>query len=426
MSILIKNALIVNADKTQKEVQDIYLNKGKIEKIGSSIKETASKTIDAKGKLVMPGLIDIHIHLREPGREDKETIESGSQAAAKGGFTTVMCMPNTTPVIDNAMIVESIITEAKRVGLVNVIPIGAISRGQKDEELVDMFELKKSGCVALSDDGKSVVNSQLMRRAIEYAKMVGIVLIQHCEDPLLSAGGAMNEGEVSTVLGIKGDPYISESVIVSRDIELVNYLKGHVHFAHMSTRRCVQLIRTAKEQGINVTAEACPHHFSLTEEVVKTFSTNAKMNPPLRTQDDIEAIKEGIKDGTIDCIVTDHAPHTQEDKEVDFQHAPFGIIGLETSVGLTITNLVKPKVISWERMVDAMSTAPARVMGLEGKGVIIEGADADITIIDPNKKWTVTKEDTVSKSKNSPFFGTELEGAVETTICGGKVSYQAS
>jgi len=424
MGLLIKNAKIINADKEHNQLQDIHLDKGKIVKIGPSIKVDGAKTIDVKGKLVMPGLIDIHVHLREPGREDKETIETGSMAAAKGGFTTIMCMPNTRPVIDNCMIAEQIIDEAKRVGLTNVIPIGAITKGQKDEELVDMFELKEAGCLALSDDGKSVVNSQLMRMAMEYAKMADILLIEHCEDPLLSAGGSMNEGEQSTRLGLKGDPYISESVIVSRDIELAKYLDARVHFAHMSTRRCVELIRFAKSQGIKVTAEACPHHFTLTDEAVGTFSTSAKMNPPLRTQDDIEAIKEGIKDGTIDCIVTDHAPHTKEDKEVEFDHAPFGIIGLETSVGLTISELVRPKILSWCEMVDRMSTAPAKIVGLANKGVIQEGADADITIIDPELEWEFKLEEIVSKSKNSPFIGRKFKGGVDTTIFNGKIVYQ--
>lgn len=425
MSLLIKNAVIVNADKMHKSPQDILVEKGKIVEIAASIKKEGVKTLDARGKLVLPGLIDIHVHLREPGREDKETIETGSRAAAKGGFTTIMCMPNTSPVIDNAMVVEGIIEEAKRVGLVNVIPIGAITKGQRDEELTDMFELKEAGCLALSDDGKSVVNSELMRLALEYAKMAGLLLVEHCQEPLLWGKGVMNEGNTSTLLGLKGDPGISETVIVARDIELAHYLKTRVHLAHMSLKRSVELIRFAKSQGIQVTAEACPHHFTLTEEAVKDFDTNTKVNPPLRTQEDVDAIREALKDGTIDCIVTDHAPHTQEEKELDFDHAPYGMIGLETSVGLTITELVKPGVLSWPQMAERMSTAPARIVGLAGKGVLKEGADADITIIDPEREWEVRKEDFLSKSKNSPFVGRKLKGRVEATICGGKVVYQA-
>lgn len=423
MSLLIKNAKIVNADKVWDKPQDILLEKGKIARIGS-ISAGGHKTVDAKGKLVFPGLIDMHVHLRQPGREDKETIETGSRAAAKGGFTTILCMPNTLPVIDNQMIVEGILDEAKRVGLVNVFPIGAISRGQKGEELVDIFELKQAGCLALSDDGRSVADSRLMRHAMQYAKMADILLIEHCEDPMLACGGVMNEGLTSTYIGLKGIPAIAETVIVSRDIELAWYLKTRIHLAHMSARRSIELIRFAKGQGIQVTAEACPHHFCLTDELVKSFDTSTKVNPPLKTQDDVEAIKEGLKDGTIDCIVTDHAPHTQEDKEVEFDHAPFGMIGLETSVGLTMTELVEKKILSLSQMADKMSAAPARILKLENKGTIAEGKDADITIIDPDQEWAVTKEDTVSKSKNSPFFGRKLKGRVVTTICNGKVVYQ--
>src|SRR3989338_3994255 len=277
MSLLIKNAMIVNADKVHDRPVDILLEKGVIAKIGAHLAADNLKTIDAKGRLVLPGLIDLHVHLREPGREDKETIETGSRAAAKGGITTLMCMPNTTPVIDNAMIVEGIIKEAKRVGLVNVIPVGCISRGQKGEEVTDMFELKQAGCLALSDDGKGVMNPQLMRMAMDYARMAGLLLNEHCQDLLLTSGGVMNEGYNSTFLGIKGDPGVAETVMVARDIELANYLKTRIHLAHMSLKRSVELIRFAKSQGIQVTAEACPHHFTLTDEAVKTFDTSTKV-----------------------------------------------------------------------------------------------------------------------------------------------------
>ncbi|MFA5088544.1 MAG: dihydroorotase [Candidatus Omnitrophota bacterium] len=424
MQVLIKNAIIVNADQVFSREQDILIEKGLIAKVAPSISEKAAKTIDAKGKLVLPGLIDIHVHLREPGREDKETIETGARAAAKGGFTTIMCMPNTDPVIDNAMVVEAIVKEAKRVGLINVIPIGSITRGQKDQELTDMFELKESGCLALSDDGKAVLNAQLMRLAMEYAKMVGILLIEHCQDPCLSGGGVMNEGYYSTLLGLKGDPGVSETAILARDIELANYLKAKIHFAHISLKRSVELIRQAKHQGLKVTAEATPHHFSLTDEKVKSYDPNFKVNPPLRSKEDIEAIKEAIKDGTIDCIASDHAPHTPEDKEAGFDQAPFGIIGLETALGLAVTELVRPKILTWPQLVQKMSTAPAQIVGLENKGEIREGRDADITIIDPDKEWVVRKEDFVSKSKNSPFVGRKLAGEVEMTICNGKIAYE--
>ena len=424
MSLLIQNAIIVNADKKETKEQDILIEKGKITKIGSGLKVDGVKTLDAKGKLVFPGLIDIHVHFREPGQEHKENIETGAKAAVKGGFTTVMCMPNTNPVIDSRMLVEGILNASKRVGLCNVLPIGAITKGQKDGELVDMAEMKEAGCLALSDDGKSVLNSQLMRRAMEYSKMVDVILMEHCEDFDLSAGGCMNESVTSTKLGLKGHAGIAETVIVGRDIELANYVGAKIHMCHMSLKRSVELIRFAKSQGIQVTAEVCPHHFTLTDEAVGTFCTNAKMNPPLRTQEDIEALKEGLKDGTIDCIVTDHAPHTFEEKEVDFDHAPFGIIGLETSAPLTMTELVHPGVLTWEQMADRMSAAPARIVGLENKGWLKEGYDGDVAIIDPNEEWVFTENDIASKSKNTPFIGYKMKGRVKATVFGGKIVYQ--
>lgn len=424
MGLLIKNAIIVNADKIAAKPQDILCEGGSIKQIAASIANGNHEVIDAKGKKVLPGLIDIHVHLRQPGREDKETIETGSRAAVKGGFTSIFCMPNTTPVIDNAMVVEFIIREANRVGLCNVYPIGAITKGQTDQELTDMSELKAAGCLALSDDGKSVLNSRLFRLAMEYAKMLDLLIIEHCQDPLLTAGGVMNEGEVSTRLGLKGDPGIAETVTVSRDIEIAKYLDARVHLAHMSLKRSVEIIRWAKAQGVKVTAEACPHHFMLTDEACAGFDTSTKVNPPLRGPEDVEAIKEAIADGTIDCIVTDHAPHTNEDKEVGFDGAPFGLIGLETSLALTVTGLVKTGIIDLPKMVDKMSTSPARIVGLAKKGVIKEGHDADLTIIDENKEWTVTREGFVSKSKNSPFVGWKLNGVVEHTICNGKVVYK--
>lgn len=424
MGLLIKNAIIVNNDKIADKPQDILCVDGKIEKIAAAIPAGDHEIIDAKGLKVLPGLIDIHVHLRQPGQEGKETIETGSRAAVKGGFTSVFCMPNTNPAIDNPMTVEFIIREAKRVGLCNVYPIGAITKGQKDEELVDMAELKAAGCFTFSDDGKSVLNSRLFRLAMEYAKMLDVLIIEHCQDPLLTSGGVMNEGAVSTRLGLKGDPGIAESVTVARDIEIAHYLDARVHIAHVSLKRCLELIRFAKSQGIKVTAEACPHHFALTDEACASFDTSTKVNPPLREAEDVQAIKDAIVDGTIDCIVTDHAPHTKEDKEVGFDGAPFGLIGLETSLGLTIKELVKPGLIDLPKMVDKMSTSPAKIVGLTSKGLIKQGYDADITIIDPDKTWVVTKEGFQSKSKNSPFIGWTLTGTVEYTVCGGKLVYK--
>lgn len=424
MGLLIKNAVIVNSDRMGNKPQDILCEDGKISKIASSLASGNHEVIDAAGKKVLPGLMDIHTHLRQPGREDRETIETGSRAAVKGGFTSIMCMPNTSPVIDNAMVVEFIIREAMRVGLCNVYPIGAITKGQKDEELTDMAELKGAGCLAFSDDGKSVLNSRLFRLAMEYAKMLDVLIIEHCQDPYLSAGGVMNEGVVSTRIGLKGDPGIAETVFVARDIEIARYLDARVHLAHISLKRSCELIRFAKSQGIKVTAEACPHHFTLTDEACAGFDASTKVNPPLRSREDVEAVKQAIADGTIDCIVTDHAPHTKEDKEVGFDGAPFGLIGLETSLGLTMTELVLTGAIDLPQMVDKMSTAPARIVGLANKGAIQPGFDADITIIDPDKEWTVTREGFVSKSKNSPFIGRTLKGKVEYTIRGGKIVYK--
>jgi len=424
MGLLIKNAIIVNAQGIAKDPQDILIEKGIIEKISSKIPEDNHKVIDAKDKYVLPGLIDLHCHLREPGYEHKETIETGSHAAAKGGFTTICCMPNTDPAIDNAKVVEGILKEAKRVGIINVLPVGAVTKGQKGEDLTDIFELKNCGCVALTDDGKSVANTQLTRHALEYAKMADMLLMEHCEDPTLSHGD-MNEGKNSTTLGLKGVPEISETIIVARDIELARYLKTRIHLSHISSARSIELIRTAKAQGIAVTAEACPHHFALTEDAVQSFNTNTKVNPPLKTASDVEAVKEGLKDGTLDCITTDHAPHAPEEKELEFDKAPVGMIGFETALGLAVTELVEKKILSWPKLVEKMSARPAEIIALKNKGTIEEGKDADVVIIDPQREWVFEEKDIVSKSKNSPFIGRKLKGLVETTICNGKVVFSA-
>jgi dihydroorotase len=424
MSILIKNAKIVNVDGESAKAQDILIRDGKIVEIGSSIKADGVETIDAAGKVVLPGFIDLHVHLREPGREDKETIETGSRAAAKGGFTSIFCMPNTTPAIDTAQVVQYILDQAKKVGLVNVYPVGAITKGREGKEITEMMDLKRAGCLGISDDGRGVMNAGLMRRALEYAKMAGLLVMQHCEDEHLSSKGVVNEGEISILLGLKGDPIIAETVIIARDIELTRYLGTRMHFMHVSSARSVDLIRRAKAEGVAVTCEATPHHFTLIEESTKTFDTSTKVNPPLRMPKDVEAIKAGLKDGTIDCIATDHAPHTHEDKEVEFDAAPPGLIGLETAFALGMQELVLKNVLTLSQLVDKMSASPARLMGLKEKGAVVVGKDADIAIVDLEREWTVTKEDTVSKSKNSPFMGWSLKGRVVTTICGGRVVYK--
>ena len=424
MSLLIKNAEIVNATGAEDHLHDIWIEDGKIKDIDSSIHKEGCQVIDAKGKKVLPGFIDLHVHLREPGREDKETIESGSRAAVKGGFTSIFCMPNTSPTIDTAQVVQFILDQAKKVGLVNVYPVGAITKGREGAQITEMMDLKRSGCLGVTDDGRAVMNAGLMRRALEYAKMAGLLVMQHCEDETLSSKGVMNEGDISTLLGLKGDPLIAETIIIARDIELARYLKTRVHFMHVSAARSVELIRRAKAEGVEVTCEATPHHFALSEDVVKSFDTSTKVNPPLRSQMDVEAIKQGLKDGTIDCIVTDHAPHTHEDKEVEFDCAPPGLIGLETAFGLAMKELVFPGVLTLVEVVEKMAAAPARIMGLVEKGKIMVGNDADIVIVDVDKEWTVRKEDFVSKSKNSPFVGWKLKGRVCTTVCGGKIVYQ--
>ena len=332
-------------------------------------------------------------------------------------------MPNTTPAIDTAQTVQYILDQARRVGLLNVYPVGAITKNREGKEITEMMALRRAGCLGVSDDGRGLMNAGLMRRALEYARMAGLLVMQHCEDEHLSAKGVMNEGALSTLLGLKGDPIISETVFIARDIEIARYLGTRVHFMHISAARSVDLIRRAKAEGVQVTCEATPHHFTLTEDSVRSFDTSTKVNPPLRGPGDVEAIKAGLKDGTIDCIATDHAPHTHEDKEVEYDAAPPGLIGLETAFALAYKELVGPGVLTLAQLVDKMSTSPARVMGLTDKGIIAEGKDADIAIIDLNTSWKVSIEDTVSKSKNSPFMGWDFKGRVVTTVCGGKVVY---
>ncbi|MBF0388326.1 MAG: dihydroorotase [Candidatus Omnitrophica bacterium] len=423
MALLIKNARVVNAGGEEKDLQDILLEGGRIARMAPSIEANGAEVIDAAGKKVLPGFIDLHVHLREPGREDKETIESGSRAAVKGGFTSIFCMPNTTPAIDTAQTVQYILDQARKVGLVNVFPVGAITKNRAGVEITEMMDLRRAGCLGVSDDGRGLMNAGLMRRALEYAKMADLLVMQHCEDDNLSAKGVMNEGALSTLLGLKGDPVIAETVIIARDIELARYLHTRVHFMHVSAARSVDLIRRAKAEGIQVSCEATPHHFTLTEEEVRSFDTSTKVNPPLRGREDVLAIKAGLKDGTIDCIATDHAPHTHEDKEVEYDGAPPGLIGLETAFALAFQELVAAGVLTLPQLAGKMSLAPARLMGLANKGELAVGKDADIVILDMEREWQVSKEDTASRSRNSPFIGWNFKGRVSVTICGGKVVY---
>lgn len=419
MKIAIINGRVINPANGFDRICDILIDNGKIVSIKklTKIPENA-KIIDAKGKIVSPGIIDIHTHLREPGHEEEETIRSGTISAAAGGVTTVCCMPNTHPVIDNQTAVEFISLKAKNEGVVNVYIIGAISKGLKGEEISEIGELKSAGVVAISDDGNPVMNSLIMRRALEYAKMFNLPVISHCEDLNLSADGVMNEGYVSTTLGLRGISKESEEVMVARDIMLARLTGGHLHIAHVTTKNSVELIRQAKKQKIKITSEVTPHHFTLTDECAKTYDTNTKIKPPLRTKEDVMAIKNGLKDGTIDCIVSDHAPHTEEEKQKEYDLAPFGIIGLETLLPLTITELVLKKVLTLNEALAKLTINPARILNID-RGDLKIGAPADVIVFDIKKKRKIEKF--YSKSRNSPFLGWELYGFPEVTIVNGKV-----
>jgi len=422
MKLLIKNATLVNADEISKT--NLLIENGKIAEIGKDI-QGADKEIDAKGKYVFPGFIDLHTHLRTPGREGDEDILSGSTAAAKGGFTTILCMPNTDPAIDNEGLAKWIRGESQSVGLIDIYPIGAITVGRAGKDLTEFGALKKAGCLALSDDGFTVDNTLVLRRAYEYAKMFDLLVISHCEDSQLSCGGNMRESFVSSKYGIAGIPDIAESLIVSRDIELAKYLDARIHLAHISSAKSLEIIRRAKKEGVRVTAETCPHYFTLTIEDIERegFPGNFKVNPPLGDKKDIVAIKKALVDGTIDCIATDHAPHSLAEKELPFELAPFGFIGLELAFSLTNNYLVKDKTFSLKDLVNKLSTQPAAIAGLEKCGKIAEGYIADLVIADLEGKWKVEEENLASKSKNTPFLGKELEGVIEHTIKKGKIIY---
>jgi dihydroorotase len=420
MNILIKNGHVIDPANKLDEKLDVLVADGKISKLGKpgSIPANGAQVIDASGKLVVPGLIDMHVHLREPGFEYKETIATGTAAAKAGGFTSVCCMPNTNPVNDSRTVTEFILSQAKDASA-RVFPIAAITKGSKGEELTEMAELHAAGCFAVSDDGKPVMSAAIMRRAMEYSKIFDLLLISHCEDSSLSDKGVMNEGVVSTELGLRGIPRSAEEVMTGRDILLAELTGCRLHIAHVSTAGSIRLIRDAKSRGVKVTAETCPHYFSLTEEAVRGYNTMAKMNPPLRTADDVAALKQGLKDGTIDVIATDHAPHALDEKSGEFDYAPFGVVGMETALGLTL-KLVDEGVLSLSEAVRKLTHNPASVLRLQ-KGTLAAGSDADITIIDPNMEWTVDAAQFKSKSKNTPFNGWKLKGRAVQTIVGGKI-----
>jgi dihydroorotase len=403
----------------------VHVSAGKISRVEKRKSSAGSgkNMIDLKGRLVCPGLIDMHVHLREPGREDEETIMSGSEAAAAGGFTSIACMPNTEPAIDNVEAIEYI-NERSLMAPVKVYPIGAVTVGRKGENLTEMLEMSGCGAVAFSDDGSGVQNNDIMRRALEYVRACNVPLISHCEFSDLAVDGVMNEGYISTQLGLRGIPSVAEELMVARDIMLAEFTRSRVHIAHVSTAGSVELIKRAKKAKINVTAEATPHHFTLTDDLVKSFDTNLKVNPPLRTQKDVDAVRKGLKDGTIDAIVTDHAPHSVEEKELEFDYAPFGLIGLETAVGLVSTELVGKKILTWPQAIHRLSTAPAKILGITG-GALEEGAPADITVIDPSLEWVVDPDRFKSLSRNTPFAGRKLKGRAVMTIVDGDIAYSS-
>lgn len=420
MRLLIKGGRIIDPANQRDEVADLLVEEGKIVRLEKEIEVKDAQIIEAKDKIVAPGLIDVHTHLREPGYEYKETIATGTRAAAKGGFTTIFCMANTNPVVDNRAVVEFILKKAKEEGVVNLFPVGALSKNLEGKELAEVGEMKKAGIIALSDDGNCIENAYFLRRGMEYAKMFDLPVISHCEDKTLAEGGVMNEGYSSTLLGLKGIPSQAETIIIFRDISLSELSGCQLHIAHLSSAESVELVRQAKKKGKKISCEVTPHHFTLTDSALKDYDTNLKVNPPLRTKEDLKAILEGLKDGTIDLIASDHAPHALEEKEVEFDYAPFGMIGLETTLGLIISKLVNNKILSISEALAKLTSNPARIFGLN-KGSLSIGADADITIIDKDWEWIVAREKFASKSKNSPFGGWKLKGKAVKTIVGGEV-----
>ncbi|CAN5384869.1 dihydroorotase [soil metagenome] len=426
MKVLIKNGHLIDPTQGQNSGMDVLLEHGKVVAwLGrDDAKPTDVETFDASGLIVAPGFIDMHVHLREPGQEHKETIASGCAAAVAGGWTSVCPMPNTNPVNDNAAITRYMIEQAERAGLANVFPIGAITKSSDGSELAEMGEMKAAGAVAVSDDGRPVPNAGIMRRAMQYAKDFDLPVIDHCEDKSLSSGGVMHEGRISLLLGLKGIPALAEDIDVVRDIILAKETGSHIHIAHVSTKGAVEAVRRAKAEGINVTCEVTPHHFTLTDKAVEGYDTNTKMAPPLRSEEHLEAIIEGLKDGTIDAIATDHAPHHADEKALEYDRAPMGITGLETALGLAFDRLVNKGFIDLVRLVELCSTNPAKIFKLAGRGTLAPGSIADVTIIDPDLEWTYKAADSRSKSRNSPFNGWEFTGAAVATIVGGRIVYR--
>ncbi len=423
--LLLKGGRVVDPAAGRDGAFDVLLEDGRVREVKARLTAKGATVLDVKGFVVCPGFIDLHTHLREPGREDKETIATGTRAAAAGGYTAVCAMPNTEPVNDQAGITRAILDKARAEGVVRVYPIGAITKGSRGEELAEYGDLKEAGCVAVSDDGRPVARAGVMRRALEYAQAFDLPVIDHCEEPTLTDKFAMNEGPVATLLGLRGYPAVAEAIVVERDVELAALTGGRVHIAHLSAAGSVDAVRRGKARGVRVTAEATPHHLLLTDKAVKEseYDTSTKMNPPLRSDADRLAVIEGLQDGTIDCIATDHAPHTVDDKKVEYDQAAFGIVGLETAVALCLDRLVGAKVIDLARLVELLSAGPARTLGLPG-GTLAPGAPADVTVLDLQKKRAVEPARFASKGRNTPFGGWTLKGWPVMTVVGGRVAWR--
>jgi dihydroorotase len=429
MKLLLKGGRLIDPGSGKDGELDLLVEDGRLAKIDRNLPPDGAEVVElGKGWIVAPGLIDIHVHLREPGQEHKETIATGAAAAVAGGFTGIACMPNTDPVNDHAGITQFIIKKATDANLARVYPIGAVSLGSRGEQLAELGEQKSAGCVAFSDDGRPVATALLMRRALEYAGMLGVPIVDHCEDPSLKGDGVAHEGFHASALGLRGIPGVAESLMVERDVSLAELTGAHVHICHMSARQSLRAVRAGKERGVRVTCEVAPHHFTLTDEALDgavKYDTNLKMNPPLRETADRDAMLEGIADGTVDAIATDHAPHHADEKMVEFDRAPFGITGLETAVPLVFDRLVHAGRITVKRAIELLSTSPARVLNLPG-GTLAAGAPADIVVIDPDRRVTIDAGRHVSKSKNTPFHGWELRGAVAYTLVGGRIVHRGS
>lgn len=426
MNLIITNGHLIDPAEGQNSGKNLLIERGRVAAWLSPADGTPEgcEVIDASGLIVAPGFIDLHVHLREPGQEHKETIASGCAAAVAGGFTSVCPMPNTNPINDNAAITRYMIEQAERAGFANVFPVGAITKESNGSELAEMGEMKAAGAVAVSDDGRPVPNAGMMRRAMEYARDFDLPVVDHCEDKSLSSGGVMHEGRVSLLLGLKGMPALAEDLDAVRDIHLARETGAHIHIAHISTKGAVEAVRRAKSEGVNVTCEVAPHHFTLTDRAVEGYDTNTKMAPPLRSEEHLEAVLAAIRDGTVDAIATDHAPHHADEKALEYDRAPFGITGLETAVGLAFTELVHTGLIDLVRFVELFSANPARVFKLAGRGTLKPGSIADVTLLDPTLDWVYNNADSRSKSKNSPFDGRRFHGAAAATIVGGKIVYR--